>query len=330
MKDYGIKILLENVKGFSERNELMALSEADLSNVNNVMITNLYKTIIDKSHIDFGDIPNTKGDITKYSGYKGMENALSILREISQKSNMKMEEIDVVSDAISFITLRKELFEKGFKLEKEFIILQYNSLVMACVESVSVLISSYVDYVKRPDKIDFKIIQNPQKSGWICIQNLQKFNLSVKNGDFDRVLNTSINSGSKGFIGLDDVALGVAVIGGIALLIPIIREIIFYFYYSRMKTSEYLRQQADFLELNKLSVQNNPSISPQKKSAIIKAQEEKIKSLLDLSEKIKVNNVLSGKKTVSEITGQNKGWNFKDMPTVKSGQTENRPAFSIL
>jgi hypothetical protein len=221
-----MKILVENATTYSDRNKIFSLMEAEANNVNNTMISNLYNAAIEKAHVDFEDIPQSKGDLTKYSGYQSMISSLSLIREIMSKSNVKIDDVVIVENAISNITAYRDQFEKGFKLEKEFIILQYNVLVAACVESVSTLISSYVDYVKRPDKIEFTIIKQKNSTGWISISNLDKFNQSVKTGDFSKVLNTVINSGHEGFVGVDDIVVPIVIIGGVSILVPLIRELI--------------------------------------------------------------------------------------------------------
>ncbi len=322
-----IQILIENTSTFIDRNKVYGLTEADLATVNNTMISNLYKSALEKAHIDFEDIPNSAGDITRYIGYKPMMNTLSLLKEIATKSNTKIGDLEIVEKAISNITAYREAFQKGFKLEKEFIILQYNILVSACVESISTIISSYVDYIKRPDKIEFTIIKNNKQSGWLCVENLSKFNACVNSGDFSKVINGVINSGKQSVIGVDDIIVPSIIIGGVLLLVPVMRELIFYFYYSRMKISDYLKQQAAFVELNKNSA-NILSLPANKKSAIIKKQSEVIKHLLTIADKIKVNHTITENKSMNEIHRENKGWSINTIPI--QSQSDNEKDFKLL
>ena len=81
-----IDILLENCESYSERREVLGLTEADLHNVNNNMVGKLFNSALSKAHIDYEDIPKSKGDITKYSGYKSMMECLELLKDISLKS----------------------------------------------------------------------------------------------------------------------------------------------------------------------------------------------------------------------------------------------------
>jgi hypothetical protein len=322
-----MKILVENAMTYNDRNKIYSLMEAEVNNVNNTMIANLYKSAIEKSHVDFEDIPQSKGDITKYSGYKSMMDSLTLLKEIMGKSAVRVDDVQIVETAISNITAYREQFEKGFKLEKDFILLQYNVLVSACVESVSLIISSYLDFIKRPDRIEFNIINNNKQIGSLCLQNLNEFNYSVKSGEFPKVINAVINSGKESFIGVDDLVIPAVIIGGVALLVPIIRELIFYFYYSRMKLSDYLELQASFLELNKNNIESS-SLAANKKNSILKKQEDLIKKLYAIADKIKVNHIMTQNKSIDEMNKQNKGWTIGEIQNQAA--STDKTGFKLL
>jgi hypothetical protein len=312
-----LNILLENATTFEERREVLGLTEADTFAVNNSMIHNLYTAAVQKKYVDFEDIPNTKGDITKYSGYKSMMDSISVLREISEVSKTPIPQLDIVETAVHNIITNRSNFEKGFALNKEFIILLYNSLVFSCIESVSLLLASYIDFIKRPDKINFTLIKMQSTPSSICIQNLDKFNASIKKGEFAKALTFVIGQNKEGLLGIDDLLIPAVIIGGVVLLVPIIREIIFYFYYSRMKASEYLKQQAALLEINKANVQAS-SLSADKKNSIIARQNKTIELFNKLSEQIKVNNALTEKKSTTELKDQNAMWKINDVKPSNS------------
>lgn len=322
-----MKILLENAKSYSERNEVMGLMEAEAEAVNNTMVSNLYKSAIEKAYIDFDDIPESKGDITRYSGYSSMVQVLDLIEQLSVKYNTKVPEVQIVRDAISNITAYRDSFEKGFKLEKEFIILLYNSMVYATVEATSIIISSYVDFVKRPDAVEFTIIKDRTRGGHTVIQNLQKFNKSVKNGDLAKVLRAVINTGKENLIGIDDLVVPTIIIGAVITLVPLIRELIFGFYYSRMRLSDYLEQQAMLLEINKQNIEssNRPA---REKTRIVKKQERTIQNLHRLSEKIKVDNKMSDSKATVELHKENKAWTIGDVKSQSASTDTN--GFQLL
>lgn len=309
------KILLENCKTFSDRRELFGLTEAEMNNVHNNMINKLFDSAINKSHVDFGDIPKSKGDITKFNGYKSMVESLEILRNLALKNNHKIPEIDIVTKAIDGIIAHRNLFERGIKLNKDYVVLQYNTLVMSCVIATSALITSYVDYVKRVDRVDFVIINSKTNAGEICITNLAKFNKSVASGDFAKVMNAVITSGSEAFTGTA-IVIGAAIIGGAIIGVTFMRDIVFYVYYSRVKLAEYLRVQALFLELNKNTINSQSyNVSAAKKEKVLRNQAVLIDDLKRIADAIDVSNRLATNNMKSDIKKENSGWKLDEIKT---------------
>ena len=73
----------------------------------------LYQSVIDKGHIDFGSIPASKGDITKYSGYTNMMEVLNVIMKLgtAEKSNA-VKYAKIVLEAIG----NNAYLEKGKQL----------------------------------------------------------------------------------------------------------------------------------------------------------------------------------------------------------------------
>lgn len=317
-------ILLENCKTFSERRELFALTEAEMNNVQSNMVNKLFVSAIEKSHIDFDDIPKSKGDITKYTGYKSMVECLELLRNIALKSGHKIEEIDIVEKALDGIVAHRNLFERGIKLNKDYIVLQYNTLVMSCVIATSSLISSYVEFVKHVDKVEFTIINPKSNPGDVCIKNLAKFNKSVASGDFAKALNGIISSGSEGFTGATAVGITVTIITGLIIGVTFMRDIVFYVYYSRVKLSEYLRTQALFLELNKNNINSQGyKMSAAKKEKVLKNQAKLIDDLKRIANNIDVSDKLATNNMKTEIKKENSGWKLDDIKSQNASTDSN-------
>ena len=319
-----LNILIENAS-YAERKQIFALTEAEELKVNNEMVARLFNSALKKSHVDFDDIPSSKGDITKYVGYKPMMNSLSQLRQIASSSNMKIPELDIIEKAISNIIAYRDVFEKGFKLGKDFIILQYNTVVAACVISTSSVIASYVDFVKRIDNVEFKIINTKGSAGNICIDSLKTFNKAVASGDFSKVANSVIKTGVIESVTAASV-LGIAgtIIGGSIILTVIIRNLIFYFHYSKQRISDYLELQATFLEMNKNNLTaKGTGMSPDKVKEVMKKQEKLIQKLHTLSDKLKVNITTTEIKANTEIKKENSSWKFEEIKSTSTSQDSN-------
>ena len=56
------------------------------------------------------------------------------------------------------------------------------------------------------------------------------------------------------------------------LIIPIIRSVVYYFYYSKQKMSDYYATQADLIEMNAYKVQYNNSLTDEEKKKVFDKQ----------------------------------------------------------
>lgn len=324
MKTSAIDILLENASSFKEKQEILTLTEAESSAINSNMVGKLYKSVLDKSHINFEDIPRSKGDITAYSGYKHMAESIEILKQLSAKASIKIEDVEIVDKALTNIVANRDMFELGFKLDKEFVILQYNLLVTACVEATSVLISSYVDYVKRVDKVEFGIINAKHQSGAVCIESLKKFNQSVASGSFAKAVNyVNKNSSVKESMVATVAMTAVGVVAAVVVIITLMRELVFHYFNMRMGLSDYLKMQATFLEMNRNSLMANDRIPAQDKLKIMKKQEDLANKLSRMSEKLRVDQNMADSKATAQKKNESKGWTLSSVRDENASMDDN-------
>jgi hypothetical protein len=319
-KNATINFFMEN-GSFEDKRNIRMLTEADLSNVSNNLVSKLYKSAIDKSYVDFDDIPLSKGDITKYTGYTDMMQSLDILDNIARKSNVTIPEINTVLKAIGNITALRDKFTKGYALNNNFIMLQYCTLTATCVEATSGLIASFVDYVKTVDTVEFKIIQPSKQPGAVAIKNLESFNTSVASGEYVKVIDVILKNGNinGGIVKESAVVITAAVITSIVAVVVLMRQIVFRFFYMRMKVSDYLKMQAIFLEMNKENVKAKENkLSPEKRKKVLKKQEELAKKLMNMSDKLKVEYATSETKINKAMNDEHKTYSLGDLSTNNS------------
>lgn len=325
--DFAKRVMLENATSFKERREIMALTESDASKVNGSLISNLYKSAINKSHINFDSIPDSEGDIEQYEGYQSMIESLQLLEELCVAQKTKIPEINTVRTAINNINNLKVYYQRGFKTDNQFAIVQYNTMVLACVESTSLLISSYVDYLRQVNQVEVKIVKNPKYNGGICLDCLERYNKMVISGDLEKVLKAD---SSNNFVGISTAAVltPALIAGGLLMILPLMRELIFYYYNTRMQISDYLVLQAQFLELNKQVVESKKNISAKERNAIIKKQQKVANDLLKMADKIKVNHTLAEQKAKKELKAEEAQWSLSSLSAQSASSDSN--GFAIL
>lgn len=322
-------ILYENATTFKEREAVTGLLENERTDVTNKMLTDLYQSTINRADIDFDTIPDSKGNVLKYSGYTKMDSVLTLIEEMSVAQNVKVPEVLVVRETLNSLVRMDTQFERGFALDKDILILTYNTIVHACVVSTSEIISSYVEFIKSPDQLEFKLLKAPDRQGISMVSNLERFNAIVKSGEFTKMSSGIIKTDANQLIGLDDFFIPAIVVGGALTIIPLIRELIFGFYYSRMKTSEYLAQQSALLEINKAAIESSGRTMKDKR-AIIKRQEKVAHRLDMLSDKVSVQSKMSKKEATVNMKKEESKWRIEPVKQEVETSKVASGGFSLL
>ena len=278
------------------RRVLLAVNEEDQSRVLTMLASKLYDAIVNKvDEIDYGEVPMTKGDITKLSNFQQMldvtETINAMLFELKQSTKNNIEE---VIEAIKNVEERKDIFMKGYMLNKEMPMVVYSTMVLTIMKSISLMISTCIEFIKDPKNETYDIILNKQaiikSEHSLLFENLKKFNKLCRSNDIDKMLDYVIKTDSKQFLG-GPMVVGGAILGVTLVLniIPIMRECIYFFFYNRVRISDYLAAQADLLQMNAYMIeQNRPDLTKEEKKAIIKRQDKIAQNFRKASDMIAV------------------------------------------
>ena len=265
----------------------------------------LYRSVLNKGHIDFGAIPMSKGNIREYAGYRNMIETLDVIIQLgtAEKSNV-VKFATTVMEAIRNIESLSSVFEKGFANKTEYVMLEYNTYVYTCVEATTTLIYEFVEYVKRPDKVTYQIVLKDTKlrANLFYFNQLNAFNTVNKNMhiNYRKMLESMINQGKNNFGGVE--VIGIAAVSMVALaIVPITRSLIYHFYNLRANLSNELLVQANFLEMNKTCVEANGAFTEDKKRKILVKQENLRKKLLKLSDMLRVKEAKASKESKRDI-----------------------------
>lgn len=293
------------------RNVLLTVNEAD----QNVVMTNLsqklYSHIINKvDDIDFGTIPESKGDITKIQNYDQLMDCINVISEVLARYNQPTTSIEVVQLAVQNVIDRTDKFVMGYKLNIEMPIVIYNTIVLSIVSSVSYLIASCLEYVKQPEDMGFEISLDKtatiKSADALLFKDLTKFNNTCASGEFDKAMDFMLSAKAKNFTGgimLGFSASTIAIaLAAVLLIIPAIRELIFLFYYTRESISTYFELQANLLTMNAYNVQNNLARDAKDRKKIAANQKKVAEVFNKISNKVKVNYKVAEVKAVKDNT----------------------------
>lgn len=289
---------------------MLSVNEADQNIVMTSLANKLYEHITDKvDEIDFGTIPNSKGDITKIDNFEQLNDCINIIADILQQYNQDTENVEVVTIALQNMTDRSDMFEKAYKLNVEMPIVIYNTIALSIVSSVSYMISSCIEFVKLPDDKGFDIamdkVATAKVKESILFNDLKRFNKMCSDGSFDKAMDYIIKQNANNFSGAAfafGVSSTVVVLGIILSIIPIIRELIFFFYYARSKASDYFDAQSSLLLINSYNIENNLTRDDKERKNIAAKQRKIADTFKKISNTLKVNMKTGEKKAAEETT----------------------------
>lgn len=304
------------------RKAVMRLNEAEQGGVLTALTSKLYDHIISKvDDIDYGDIPGTKGDITELPNYEKLNECVTLLRDILKEYKQDTGPIDEIATAISNVSTRKSMFEKAFKYNVELPIVMYNNTVLTIISAVSYMIATTIEFMKTPNRDSFQItldkVAFAKTKNNMLYQNLKKFNKSCEKGDMDKAMNHvlehRINKLAESVLDEAGVVatLGIAgaVVAGVLVvlnIIPILREMVFFFYYSRMRVSDFFDIQADLLQMNAYNVENNSAKTNEDKERIVNKQLKIVELFRKIANKISFTGRKAEVESTKEISNSSK------------------------
>lgn len=266
------------------RKILVTINEADQNQVMGNLAAKLYDAIVNKvTDIDFGQIPASRGDITKIPNYLDMVSCLTTIRDMMIESKQSTGSADIIFLAIENMKKYQKIWEKGYVLENEMVIVFYNTIALSIVSAISLLTSATIEFVKNPqsDVIDIELakVANHKTKDNLLFKNLDKFNKACRKGDIEKIFNDVLRAQrqlKEGTIIKESISAilftGAMVLGLLSTVIPILHQLTNALYCLRQNVAEYLAGEADVIRLNAEKVQYNRAKTPEQKKKIIARQ----------------------------------------------------------
>ena len=311
---------------------ICAMNEAEQNSLLLSLTNKLYKMIVDKiDSIDYGEIPNTKGDITKLSKYDELRECHKVLRGIFQQFREKDEPINVLEDAVDNIVNMKDIFVGAFMAKAEFPKSVYNTMTLAVINATSFMIATCIEYIKSPKKEGLEIVLN--KTGvakakeHLVYISLKDFNEACRKGEVENALRPFVQNRAKGFVMTAAFGIKAAlVIGGVVLaILPILKDLVYFYYATKARVSQYFDLQAKLLEMNANELRDNADIKTEgDKASVIRRQLAIAKTFHDISNFLTVDAKGSEVEATKEIKKDKQSYKIDD---VEPNAAEGGPLF---
>ena len=269
-----------DMKDNNTRVVMVSVNEEDQSRILTSLTGRLYDMIVDKANeIDFGEIPKTRGDIELLPNYDKLEECIEVIDQLLTQYKQDRTPIVTIEEAIENVKQRRDLFKKGYILNCEMPIFVYNTVVLAIISSVSLMISTCIEFIKNPKDANIqasldKVGLNKSKNS-LLFDNLKRFNKMCKSKDLDKALTLVMKNGQHELLGTSIGTVAAITAGTIILfnILPMLRELTYFFFYTRTRISDYFNLQADLLQLNAENLKApDASVTQDDRKKVIKRQ----------------------------------------------------------
>lgn len=312
---------------------------------NAIILQKLYTDIISKSNIDFGNIPDSRGNLIKYTGYSLMQQSMGLINQLFQ--GVASDEVTMMNQLHDMIISCKKDYEFGYSFDIEIIKLAYCLAVSSLYEMINICILAYTKKMRSDANIEFDF-SKVKKKDVLILSNTKSLLKSYTSGQWGKMiaalkkdphmLDTEVANEAAGSIFGQKVSFGegvkavagaiqkipkaivipVAIVAALISLLFIIRNLIYIFYSGSIKIKDYAKTQKEFVDL---AIQQEKEDG--EPDVIIKRHTKLSERLSSIANFIEVKILHTNQKAKDELATSNKeNYNAGDFKPTFGGNIE--------
>ena len=313
-----------DITDYKTNTRLYNLDEAEQNTVLLSLTNKLYQMIVAKiDDVEKGDIPKSRGDITRLPKYNQLKECAKTLTSIFEQYKEDTAPVKVIENAIDNLEDNSDVFVQAYMAKVDFGIMIYESVTLAVIGSLSYMIACCIEYVKDPKNDGLTIVMD--KTGvakvkeHLLYENLVKFNEACRTNDIENAIRPLIKNRTQNLFGVGGLVLvkGLLIaIPVIIALIPLVKDLVYYFFAARQRVSVYFDIQADLLEMNANELKDNPNITTDAdRKSVIRKQLQVARTFRQIADKLAVEAKTAENKADKEIKKDNKKYRIDDVET---------------
>ena len=278
--DHIISETILDKKPINFKRNFHSLQESDKKNLSVDLINSVVDSIKEKSNnIKMEEIEKTKGDVSKLKNFDDIKDSVRFLTKLYNIENNAPEIIPNLNQVLINLDKYKREFMEAYRQDNFLLKTYYESVVFSLIVSITYLVTNAIKY--KQDKagnlmMSFEDDLDKGTDTNYTFNAVRKFNKYVDDGKFSKFANKSLDN--ENFISAAGAGLSVIVLT--FFFVWTIRQVIYFVYFSRAKISDYLNSIANYVELNKESINGNDNAKEK--------QEELAEKIRDAADKIDV------------------------------------------
>ena len=251
-------------------------------------LNKLFKDIQKVEAIDFGKIPNSKGDLTKYEYYEQMYSCIDILNKMVDDN--PTDNIKTLNRLHDIIINSRADFVFGFRTDNYILITTYNLMIASLYELINICAVDATEYLRT--KLSFnQTIEAPNKkrAHWI-VKTCNQFIKMHETGQWSLLMKTFKKTPAIATEAVDVNITGkisgmttpnldyiidlftnsrggkvVGIIAALTTLFILLRRFIYYFFHAVGKLSDRLKGATTILRANSATENIPNAVEKQKK-----------------------------------------------------------------
>lgn len=257
---------IRNCQPPKDRMHFFEMALEGSSEANAILLQKLYNDVISKSNIDYGTIPDSKGNLLKYKGYPLIEQSIDKINRLYE--GIANEDVKLLNSLHDMIISSKKDFEFGFTYDIELLKITYNTAVMSLHEMISLCVFEYAQGLRNKAGVEFNFATT-KKQNLLIVKNTKSLVKAYEKGQMKKVVNAfkkdpnMLNTAPASEASVT-AAIGVAktvfaavptfikipigVIAALILLLILIRNAIYLFYSGSVSVRDYANTEKELVD----------------------------------------------------------------------------------
>lgn len=149
------------------------------------LVAKLYEQCLRPTTVDYGKIPDSRGNLLKVKDYDVTAEAIDLLNKLMEGTSIP--ELKILNDYHDMLIRCRSDFEYGFKYNIEIIKVMYNNMVRALYELIDMCIASYAMYLREKNEKAPRIRALKPKD-CLMMRSIKSYIAIYKNGEWAKLM----------------------------------------------------------------------------------------------------------------------------------------------
>ena len=150
------------------------------------LVAKLYEFCISPTDIDYGKIPDSRGNILKLKGYDTTAKAISTLNDLMTMDSVQ-NELRILNDFHDMLINCRSDFEYGYRYNIQILQSLYQNMVLSLYELIDMCIVSYSEYLKTAEAKK-PVIRPIRKKDTLLLKSVKAYLAAYKNGEWAKMM----------------------------------------------------------------------------------------------------------------------------------------------